>query len=127
MIPVALELCGQLEAGQAGRGDSENRGAETIAISDEDGGFAHACGGEIFAERSPGADGMREFGVPSGIVFRGVSVDGFVWAAVDGEIGLAIAVEIGGADRNSAIDRIFEDAGLEGVALPSKETWEADV
>ena len=124
---IVLELCRELEAGKAGRGDSEDRRAETVAISDEDGGFAHADRSEIFAECSPGADGMREFGGPRGIVFGGVSVDGFVGAAVDGEIGLAIAVEIGSSERNSAIDWIFEDAGLEGVALPSKEAREADV
>jgi hypothetical protein len=51
-------------------------------------------------------------------VFDGVAVGGFERAAVDGAVGLAVAIEIEAAKGNAALDGLFVDAGGDSAAVP---------
>jgi hypothetical protein len=54
------------------------------------------------------------------------SVDGRFGAAVDGEVGLAIAVEVQAAERDTP-HRLLEDPRREIAALPARRSRETDV
>jgi len=58
-------------------------------------------------------------------VLDGVDVDGFVFAAVDGQVCLAVAVEIEFACADGALDGGFVDAGGYGLAVPDDIAGEA--
>src|ERR1700677_1335968 len=57
----------------------------------------------------------------------GVAVNGFEFSTVDGEIGLAVAVQIQFAQGDAACDRLLEDAGGDAHVVPGYFTWEARV
>ena len=60
-------------------------------------------------------------------MFVRVGVDGLVGAAVNGEVRLAIAIEIQAAERDAAFDRLFEDAGDDGAAVDRDFARDANV
>jgi len=60
----------------------------------------------------------REFFLPIGVMLEGVAVDSFVLAAMDGEVGLTVAVEIELAQGDPAPDWLFENAGRDRVTVP---------
>jgi hypothetical protein len=64
---------------------------------------------------------------PPGIVFDGIAVNGFVFAAVNAEIGLAVAIEIELAESEAAGDWLLEDAGGDDGVVPRNFAREADV
>jgi hypothetical protein len=46
-----------------------------------------------------------------------ISIDSFVYAAVNRQVCLTIAVEIESSDSNAALDWLFEDGGGDRLAL----------
>ena len=77
--------------------------------------FQEAFGGEVFSEAAWRKIAAGEFLFPVGVVLDGIAVDGFVLAAVDGKVGLAVAVEIEFAECNGVFDGTFVDPGGYGV------------
>ena len=67
-----------------------------------DGVFEQTFGGEVLSKRARREIAVRQFFLPVGVVFDRVAVDGFVFAAVNAEVGLAVAVEIEGAEGDGA-------------------------
>src|SRR5690348_17279910 len=59
-------------------------------------------------------------------MLRRVRVDGFVDPAVNPEIRLRIAVDIGGSDLHATGDRCLEDRCLDIAALPPDRGWLSD-
>jgi len=60
-------------------------------------------------------------------VFDGIAVDRFVFAAVDPEVPLTVAVQIQLAENDLARDRLFEDAGSDDGVVPGHFAREANV
>lgn len=118
---VAAGEHGELEARRARLADFEQHLAPLEAIADAYGVFVGAFDGEIFAEGGGLALELR-FGFPPWPVVGGVDVDRLVGAAVDGEIGLAVAVDIGlpDDDRRSRQRGLF-DAADDLFVLPDAE------
>ena len=124
---IAAKFDAELVAGHARLDGEDFRGADLKTVADVDGVFGESRGGEIFAECAPGKIDFGEFGAPIGVVFAGVDVDGFIGAAVDGEIRLAVAIEIEGAEMDGPFDGRFEDAGFDLLAVPVDGLREADL
>jgi hypothetical protein len=80
----------ELETRQTATGDLENGTAKAMDVSDADLCFEKTGGGDIFTEGSVRERGAIEELLPMGIVFGGITVDGMMEAAVDGEVGLRI-------------------------------------
>jgi hypothetical protein len=89
--------------------------------------FEETFGREVFPEAAWREIAIGEFPFPVGVVLHGVAIHGFVFAAVDGQIGLAIAVQVEFAERYGAFHRLFEDAGGYGVAAPDYLAGTSDV
>jgi hypothetical protein len=51
-------------------------------------------------------------------VLNGITIDGFIFSSMNFEIGLAIAVQVQFAQRDSAIDRVLENARRDGPSVP---------
>ena len=60
-------------------------------------------------------------------MLEGVNVDGFVFAAVDGEVCLAITVEVELASGYPALDGRFVDAGGYSLAVSNDIAGKADI
>jgi hypothetical protein len=56
-----------------------------------------------------------------------IAVDGILRAAVDGEVGLTVAVQIQRTQTDAAFDGLLEDAGGYRSAVPEHIAREADV
>jgi hypothetical protein len=70
---------------------------------------------------------LRQLLAPVGIVLRGIAVDSFVGAAVDGEIGLSVAAEVELFGLDGAFDGTFEDGSRNLSSLPEDDAGTADV
>ena len=124
---LAAEAKPELVAGQPGLGDDELGGADAEAVADRD----------LLLERQPldrevlaeGAERqlLPELLPPEGVVLERVGVDRLRGAAVDGEVGLAVAVEVQATERDATLDRLLEDAGCHVASLPAHGAREADV
>ena len=51
-------------------------------------------------------------------MFDGIAVGGFERAAMDGKVGLAVAIEIEAAEKDAALDGLLVDAGGDSAAIP---------
>jgi hypothetical protein len=58
---------------------------------------------------------------------NGVTVDRFVFPAVNGEIRLSVPVQIELAQGDTAFDRFFIDARGYDSSVPQHLSWESDV
>jgi hypothetical protein len=108
-------------------GDEYFRRADGELVAYADFVFEKAFGCEIFPEAARREIAIGEFPFPVGVVLDGVAVDGFVFAAVDGQIGLAVAVQVEFAERYGAFDRLLEDTSGYGVAVPDYLAGTSDV
>ena len=63
---------------------------------------------------------MGQIAPPIFIVLGRVSIDGFVGAAVNGEVCLAVSVEVESFYGDWAGDGLFEDGGGNGNSFPSE-------
>jgi hypothetical protein len=124
---IAAEFDAEFVARHARLDGDDFGGAHLKTIADVDGVFSESRGGEIFAESAPWKLDFREFGAPIGIVFAGVDVDSFIRAAVNGEIGLAVAIEIESAELEGSFDGRLEDASLDELTVPFHRLREADL
>src|ERR1700693_4459353 len=124
---IALKFGREFKTRKPGRRYPEHSRAHAVAVSDGNGGFEEPFCSEILAEGSPGTGWIGKLGVPSGIVFGRIAVDGFVRAAVYREVGLRVAIEIARPQRHSPFHGFLENAGFESGASPGKQTRKADV
>jgi hypothetical protein len=60
-------------------------------------------------------------------MFDGVGVNGFVYAAVNGQVGLLVAFEVEGVEGGWPINGFFKDGSGDGFALPLDLAGTADV
>ena len=113
----AVETDTQLEAGHTGLRHFDRGSADSELVADEGVVFQKTFGREILAEIPPGEFAVRQLLAPVVVVFGGIGVDGLVLAAVNGEVGLMVAIEIHAAEQARAGHGRFENAG-EHVAGP---------
>ena len=95
----AAETKPELVAGQPRLGDDELGAADAEAVADRDLVLERqALDREVLAE---GAEGqlLPELFLPVGVVLERVGIDRLRGAAVDGEVGLSVAVEVESTDR----------------------------
>jgi len=86
-----------------------------------------ALGREVLAERAEREILAGQLFLPIRIVFDGIAINGFVFAAMDGKIGLAVTVQIELAESDGASDGFFEDAGGDDAVMPRDLAGKADV
>lgn len=79
-------------------------------VSDTDLCFEKTRGSDVFAEGSVRKRWAIEELLPMGIVFGGITVDGLVDAAVDGELGLGIPFKPERMDGDRSRDGLLVDA-----------------
>src|SRR5882672_6239269 len=103
------------------------RGTDGELIAQMNGTLQQALGGEIFSKNSGRKFPARQVLFPNGVMLDGVAVDGFVLAAVNGEVGLTVAVQVEGAQGDAALDGLLEDPGGDTCAVPGYFPWEAGV
>src|SRR5439155_11307438 len=60
-------------------------------------------------------------------MLEGVGVDRLGRTAVDGEVGLAVAVEVEPTNRDAFLDRLLEDPGRHVASFPVDGARQADV
>ena len=116
---AATEAKPQLVTGQPRLGDDELGGADAEAVAD----------GHVLLERQPVdrqvlAEGserqlVSELRPPEGVVLERVRVDRLRGAAVDGEIRLAVALEVQASERDATLDRCLEDRGRHLASVPA--------
>src|ERR1700741_4727701 len=86
-----------------------------------------AFGGEVLSENGKRKVAAGKLHLPEGIVFDGIAVHRFIFAAVNSEVGLTVAIEIQLAESDAARDRLLEDAGGDHSVVPGDFPREADV
>ena len=124
---VAVEADSDFIAGDARLRDHQEGGTDAQLIANMEGVFEQAFGGEIFAEGSPGEIGLRELFAPIGVVLGGIGVDGFVDAAVYGEIGLLVTTQVELLDFDGTFDRTLEDCRRNLSSLPEDDAGTSDI
>src|SRR5215471_3175189 len=90
---VALEFRGELEARQPRLGDFEDDAADLQLIAGTDDLFGDSSSGEVLSQRTP-FQPLTEFLLPEGVIFRRIQVHRLVLAAMDGEVGLSVAIQV---------------------------------
>jgi hypothetical protein len=68
-----------------------------------------------------------ELALPERVVLGRIGVDRLVTAAVDRQVGLSVAFEIGRADAHAARDGVLEDGGAHDLATPRDVSRSAHV
>jgi len=94
------------------------RGANGETIAEMDFVFVQTLCGEVFSKDRSGKFLSGQFLFPIIVVLDGVAVDGFLRAAVDGEVSLTVAVQIQSAQTDASLHRFFENAGGYRLAVP---------
>ena len=107
---VAVEPGAQLVAGQARFGDRQFDGADAQSVADVEFFFQQTFGGEVFTEGARRQFFIAELAAPEMVVLGRVDVDRLARPAVDGQVGLAIAVNIQSAHAHAPGHRRFENA-----------------
>ena len=64
---------------------------------------------------------------PEFVVLRRIGVDRFVWSAMNGEVGLAVAVKVQRAELDWPGDRLFENAGIDGLPVDRGQARARDI
>src|SRR5262249_29321963 len=104
--------------------DAQLRGADAETVADAD-GFQQAFRREILPKHSPGQLLFRELAPPVVVVLDGIGVDRLLRSTVDGEIRLAVALEIQKGHTDGTFDRLLENAGGDSATVERNFTWEA--
>ena len=108
-------------------GDLEDGVADAVAVADADGVVGHALDGEVLAEVARGQVVAAELPRPVVVGRAVVDVHGAVLAAVGGQVGLAVAVDVEPAHAPPAVHRRLEDRRVDGPVTPLHVAREADV
>jgi hypothetical protein len=124
---VGLKTDAQFVARQARLRGNHFGGAHDEAVAEMHGIFQQAIRGEVFPEDAKGKIAAGQFLLPVGIVLDGVAVDGFVFTAMNLEVGLTVTIQIQLAKSDAARDRLLEDAGGDPGVVPGDFAGEADV
>ena len=124
---VGLKTDAQFVARQAGLRDDYFRGTDSEAVAKMHGIFQQAFRREVFSENGKRKIAARQLFLPKRIVFDGIAVDRFVFAAVDPEVGLTVAVQIQLAENYVARDRLLKDAGSDDRVVPGHFARKANV
>jgi hypothetical protein len=124
---IGAEADAQFVAGHARLGDDDFGGADGEAVADVDVGLERTFEGEVLAEDAGRQRKAGELCLPVFVVRDGVAVDGFLGAAVHGEVRLAVAVEVEGAESDAAGDRLLKDRSGDLVIMPGNLAGQADV
>lgn len=124
---VAIKADRDFVAGHARLRNLQKSRADAELVADVERVFEQALGGEVFAESPPWKVRLGELLAPVRVVFGRVGVDGFVGAAVHGEIGLAVATQVELLEFDGALDGRLEDSGGDLSSLPQDDTRAANV
>src|SRR6185369_5811807 len=95
-------------------------------IADADVVLEEPLGREVLSEGTPRQVDAGQLGAPEGIVLRRIRVHGLVGPAVDGEIGLLVAVDVEESDVDAARHRRLEDRGADRLSAPDDVARSAD-
>ena len=110
----------ELVARHPGLSDDQLRGADAESVADRDLLLErHPLDREVLAEGARSGSSSPSSLPPERVVLERVGVDRLRGAAVDGEVGLAVAVEVEAADRHPPLDRLLEDSGRDRRAPSS--------
>ena len=124
---VGLEADAQFVAREARLGDHDFRRADGKPVAEMDRVFQQAFGGEVFSKDSQRQIPAGQLFLPVDVVFERVAIDGFVLAAVDGEVRLTVAVQIELVQSDAARDGLLEDGGSYDSAVPGDFAGEPDI
>jgi hypothetical protein len=124
---IALKFGGQLVAWSSRLADHHNRGTDLKPIADVKFVFRKACGREVLAKHAPGQIDARQLLLPIGIMLGGIGVHRLVGTAVDAKVGLAIAIEVQGAQPHPIRHGLFEDSCVDRRSLVDHEPRAGDV
>src|SRR5207248_8298798 len=106
---VASKLEAELVAGQPGLRHHQVGGADLKAIANMHAFVQQSLDRQVLAEHAPGQFHLRKLLSPERVVFGRIGIDGFFRAAMDGQISLAIALQIEPSDGDASCYRLFED------------------
>src|SRR5262249_23030502 len=121
------EAKAELEARKPRLRDDELGRADAEAVANSDLVLGRRpLHGQVLAERPP-RQRPAELLPPVRVVLGPVQVDGLVGAAVDGQIRLAISLEVEPVDANRAVDGLLEDPGRHLPLPPDDPARKADV
>src|SRR4030095_1524843 len=86
-----------------------------------------SLGREIFSEHTAGQIDSWQLCLPIAVVLRRVCINGLARAAVNGEIGLAVAIEIQRSRHDRSDNRFLENSRRYDLALPAFFPRQSDV
>jgi len=124
---VRAEADAEFVARQARLGHNKFGGANCEPVAEVYRVLLQALGREVLSKYGDWKIAPGQFFFPKGVVLDGVTVDGLVLAAVDGEICLAVAVQVKRTNGYAAFDGIFVDASRYRVAVPEDVARQTDV
>src|SRR5690554_1746140 len=109
----AVESC-EFPAGRAWLGDLYEGVADAEDVADADVFFHESTNAEVFAEGA-GAEGFAQAFEPVGEVRCRIDADGFFWASVVFEVGLAVADKVRPFKLHGRLHGLFGKAGAPGA------------
>src|SRR5271166_5305030 len=115
---VATKPQAKLEAWHSRLRDDDLSGADAKPVANLHVVLPQAFGREILAEHAPRQRRIRKLAMPIRVVFRRVSVDCLVPAAVHRQVSLTISIQIEEPQGDPIGNRRLEDRGRNGLALP---------
>ncbi len=115
---VSLKPDAEFVARKARLRNDHFRGTNGELIAQMNGTLQQTIGGEVFSKDRHRKFPARQVFLPNGVMLDGVTVDGFVLAAVNGEVGLTVAVQVKRAQGDAALDGLLEDPGGDTCAVP---------
>src|SRR5262249_32007731 len=124
---VAIHTDPELEARKARLGDDELGGADTESVAHVDLAVEQALGGQVVSERAGAELELRPLARPELVGLGRGGVDGLVRAAVNAQVGRAVAVGVEPVDRYPPGDRLLPDSGCDRFAPPERLARETDV
>ena len=86
-----------------------------------------AVGGEVFSEHSHRKFPAGQLSFPVVVMRDGIAVDGFVFSAVHGEVGLAVAIQIEFAQGDAAGERLLENSANNFSPVPDNFSGKSGV
>jgi hypothetical protein len=122
-----LEAHREFVAGQARLRDHDFGRSDGKSITEVDRVFQRTVDREILAKDSWRQRPARQLAPPILVVREGVAVDGLVLTAVDGEIRLAVAIQVQLSQRNAVFNRLLVDPGRDFRSPPKHFAGQSNV
>jgi hypothetical protein len=117
----------EFEAGKARLGNQKARRTDFELISQANFRIKQFIHRQVFA-KTPGAEVFTlQEGFPIRNVLPGISVHGFIDAAMDGQVDLAIALDIQFAHSCRSVDGLLEESGFNALAIRCHDLGKGDV